>query len=56
LTASHMLHLADLAEHYSNGNLRTTINQNMVIRWIAENRLEKLYEDLASQGLAEPGA
>jgi sulfite reductase (ferredoxin) len=56
LTASHMLHLADLAEHYSNGNLRTTINQNMVIRWIAENRLEELYEDLASQGLADPGA
>lgn len=56
LTAGHMLHLADLAEHYSNGNLRTTINQNMVIRWIPEDRLEALYEDLASQSLADPGA
>lgn len=56
LTTAHMLHLADLAEHYSNGNLRTTINQNMVIRWIPEDRLETLYEDLASQSLADPGA
>ena len=56
LTAGQMLHLADLAERYSNGNLRTTINQNMVIRWVPEDRLHDLYEDLASQGLSDPGA
>jgi sulfite reductase (ferredoxin) len=55
-TAGQMLHLADLAERYSNGNLRTTINQNMVIRWVPEERLHDLYEDLASQGLSDPGA
>ena len=56
LTAVQMLHLADLAERYSNGNLRTTINQNIVIRWIPEARLGELHEDLASQGLSDPGA
>lgn len=56
LTADQMVHIADLAERYSNGNLRTTINQNMVIRWVPENRLEEFYDDLASQGLADPGA
>jgi len=56
LTSSQMLHLADLAERYSNGNLRTTINQNIVIRWVPEGRLGELYEDLASQGLSDPGA
>ena len=56
LTAGQMLHLADLAERYSNGNLRTTINQNMVIRWVPEDRLQDLYEDLASHGLSDPGA
>jgi sulfite reductase (ferredoxin) len=56
LTAGQMLHLADLAERYSNGNLRTTINQNMVIRWVPEGRVSELYEDLASQGLSDPGA
>ena len=56
LTTGQMLHLADLAEQYSNGNLRTTINQNIVIRWVPEARLGELYEDLASQGLSDPGA
>jgi sulfite reductase (ferredoxin) len=56
LTASQMMHVADLAERYSNGNLRTTINQNLIIRWIPESRLADLYGDLASQGLSDPGA
>lgn len=56
LTAGQMLHIADLAERYSNGNLRTTINQNMIIRWIPESRIADLYADLASQGLSDPGA
>lgn len=56
LTAGQMLHLSDLAERYSNGNLRTTINQNMIIRWIPESRIEDLYADLLSQGLSDPGA
>lgn len=56
LTASQMMHVADFAERYSNGNLRTTINQNLIIRWIHESRLADLYHDLASQGLSDPGA
>jgi sulfite reductase (ferredoxin) len=56
LTAGQMMYLADLAERYSNGNLRTTINQNMVIRWVPESRVGDLYADLASQGLSDPGA
>ena len=56
LTAGQMLHLADLAERYSNGNLRTTINQNMAIRWVPEGRLGELYQELALQGLSDPGA
>jgi sulfite reductase (ferredoxin) len=56
ITAEQMLFVADLAERYSNGNLRTTINQNVVIRWIPEDRLTELYDDLASHNLADPGA
>lgn len=56
ITAEQMLHVADLAERYSNGNLRTTINQNMVIRWVPEDRIHALYEELASHNLADPGA
>ena len=56
ITVEQMLFVADLAERYSNYNLRTTINQNLVIRWIPSDLAQQLYEDLASQGLADPGA
>ena len=56
LTAEQMLLIADLADRYSNGNIRTTINQNMIIRWVPESRIAALYAELASQGLADPGA
>jgi sulfite reductase (ferredoxin) len=56
LTAVQMRFIADLAERYSNGNIRTTINQNMVIRWVPETKLAEFYEDLLSHHLADPGA
>jgi len=56
LTTGHMSLIADLAERYSNGNIRTTINQNMIIRWIPESAIRDLYDELASKGLADPGA
>ncbi|BCA55546.1 putative Sulfite reductase, contains SirA-like domain [Nitrospira sp. KM1] len=56
LTSSQMLLVAALADRYSNGNIRTTINQNMIIRWIPESSVGPLYEELASQGLSDPGA
>lgn len=56
LTSTQMYAVADLAESYSNGNLRTTINQNLIIRWVPESRLEDLHRELDRHGLAEPGA
>jgi len=56
LTAAQMLHVADVAERYSNGNIRTTINQNMIIRWIPETKIRDLYDELVPQGLSDPGA
>lgn len=56
LTSQQMLFVADLAEEYSNGNLRTTINQNLVLRWVSASRVERLYHDLVTAGLGDPGA
>jgi sulfite reductase (ferredoxin) len=56
LTSQQMLAVADLAERYSNGNLRTTINQNLIIRWVPEDKLTSFYDDLVPIGLADPGA
>ena len=56
LTGDQMWTVADLAERYSNGNIRTTINQNMVVRWIPEGRLEEFYDELVTHNLGDPGA
>src|SRR5262245_46236583 len=56
LTSEQMWFVADLAERYSNGNIRTTINQNMIIRWIPDTKIGDLYDELAAHGLSDPGA
>lgn len=56
MTSPQMRALSDLADRYANGNLRTTINQNIVLRWVPPSAIEALYRDLASHGLGEPGA
>jgi len=56
LTADQLLALADLADTYSNGNLRTNIDQNMIIRWIPEIKIHEFYDELAAHGLGTAGA
>ena len=56
LTTEQMFVLADLAERYANGNIRTTINQNMMVRWIPDNQLSPFYDELVAHGLGDPGA
>ena len=56
ITAEQMLVVADLAERYSNGNVRTTIGQNLIIRWVADEQLETFHEELDTHGLGQPGA
>jgi sulfite reductase (ferredoxin) len=56
LTTEQMFALADLAERYANGNIRTTIGQNMMVRWIPDSQLPHFYEELVTHGLGDPGA
>ncbi len=56
ITAEQMFAVADLAERHANGNVRTTIGQNVIIRWVPEGQLETLYQALDAQGLGQPGA
>jgi sulfite reductase (ferredoxin) len=48
--------LADISERYANGNARTTVEQNIVLRWVPRERLEALYDELKAIGLGQPGA
>jgi sulfite reductase beta subunit-like hemoprotein len=54
---SHQLRvLADVARRFSCESVRTTVEQNFVIRWVSENDLPELYEALESVGLGASGA
>lgn len=48
--------LADLARQYCGDHLRTTVEQNMVMRWVSEQDLVDLYKALVAIGLGQGGA
>lgn len=48
--------LAALCVEYGDGSVRTTIDQNLALRFIPHHRLPALYEALARLDLARPGA
>ncbi len=56
ISSKQMRQLADTARRFSGDNLRTTVEQNMVLRWVSEADLPDLYSELARIGLGEPGA
>jgi sulfite reductase (ferredoxin) len=56
LTSEQMRTLADITRRYNGGRARTTVEQNIVLRWISQADLPGLYTDLAAVGLAESGA
>jgi sulfite reductase (ferredoxin) len=56
LTSWQMRRLADLARRYCGDNVRTTVEQNMVLRWVSEADLPALYRDLVAIDLGAPGA
>ncbi len=56
LTADQLRSLADIAREFTNGTVRTTVEQNFVIRWVSKSDLPALYAALDRAGLSEPGA
>jgi sulfite reductase (ferredoxin) len=53
ITSTQMFKLADIARKYAGDNLRTTVEQNIVLRWVSEADLPDLYAELKPLGLAE---
>ena len=56
LTADQLRNLADIVRKYTNGTIRTTVEQNFVIRWVSVDDVPALYAELHATGLSEPGA
>ena len=57
LTAAQLGALADIAEEFSaEREVRTTVDQNLVLRYVQRAHLHVLHSALDAAGLAEPGA
>jgi sulfite reductase beta subunit-like hemoprotein len=56
LTAGQLRVLALLGESYGDGLVRTTPEQNVMLRWVRSGQLPALYRRLAVAGLGAPGA
>jgi sulfite reductase (ferredoxin) len=56
LSAAQAFQLSDVARRFVGDNLRTTVEQNIVLRWVREGDLPALYQSLQPIGLAEPSA
>ena len=56
ISSHQMRKLAEISDKYVGDNVRTTVEQNLLLRWVCENDLPSLYMELKSIGLADPGA
>jgi sulfite reductase (NADPH) hemoprotein beta-component len=56
LTSAQLRLLADLAASYADGTLRTTHEQNLLLRWVPEAVVPELHRQLAAAGLGHGDA
>lgn len=56
ITASQLRLVADVARKYLKETIRSTVEQNLVLRWVSEADLPSLYAELKEAGLATPFA
>jgi sulfite reductase (ferredoxin) len=56
ITANQLRSLADIVRRFTKETLRTTVEQNFVIRWVSQSDLPEVYKALEVVGLGDPGA
>jgi sulfite reductase (ferredoxin) len=56
LTSEQGRALADIARKFTGDTMRTTVDQNMLLRWVSEADLPAVYSALVRVHLAQPGA
>ena len=56
ITADQLRALADVARRYTKETVRTTVEQNFVIRWVSQGDLPEVYGALRAVGLGDAGA
>ena len=56
ITACQLRSLADIVRRFTRETIRTTVEQNFVIRWVSNRDLVEIYEALRAVELGDPGA
>jgi sulfite reductase (ferredoxin) len=56
ITANQLRSLADIARRFTKETIRTTVEQNIVLRWVSKGDLAELYKALHAVGLGDAGA
>src|SRR4026208_1350744 len=56
ITSGQMRAIAALSKAYADGLVRTTVDQNLLLRWVRSGQVPGLYRRLAAAGLAPGGA
>ena len=55
LTPEQLRSLAAIARHYSGGWVRTTVHQNLLLRWVRDETVYEVWRALSEIGLGDPG-
>lgn len=55
-TVDQLFELGNIADKYSNGMVRTTAQQDIVLRWIRSSDIASIYHELKGAGLHQAGA
>ena len=56
ITANQLRSLADIVRRFTKETIRTTVEQNFLIRWVSQSDLPEIYKALEAVGLGDPGA
>jgi len=56
ITANQLRSFADIVRRFTRETVRTTVEQNLVVRWVSKSDLPELYKALVAVGLGDPGA
>jgi sulfite reductase (ferredoxin) len=56
ISANQLRSLADIARRFTKETIRSTVEQNIVLRWVSQSDLIELHKALEAAGLADPGA
>jgi len=55
-TVDQLYALSEISEKYSEGEVRTTAQQDIVIRWVKSSDVKAIYHELKEAGLNQPGS